>query len=824
MQLSTRSRHLRRSLLATAVAAACCGAAVSASANNDSATGVDIIKEQHVNNEVATDVRHITFIHTSDVHGDFHAHANSRDNQPSEGGIARVATVIKQIRNSSQNSFYVHTGDTIQGSAQALFTRGKAMIDVMNLLGVDAFVPGNWEHTYGLGRFREIFLGTTDNPSTPAVEPDVVPMANWGITAVNSYYNGAAGNSTGVFADPTTAPYTSNPATQAGNLVVTPYNGKPYRVVNIDGVKVGIFGCTTNRGPQIVGSTVTAGVTFSNCKGQVASANNAAIAWPAGHMNADPAAPTNGFRTKPEIPRYVSILRTAAGEQVAGEPTGVLGEGVDMVILLSEAGLAENIYNAENFNGIDIIFSSDMHEETNYPVEIATPNGGKTLVLENGEDGAQVGEIALKLKKTADSAHYVIESWKWKEHDVTATVVEDPEVEAKAQQINAPFEGATFDPSKFEANPFNGTKPTVPLDTVVGKTEIEISRHRYSFEHPSTTGHQPGVIEGTGHALITDAFRHYAMHTIVADDTSLRTFAEIDAPVAPATTPSKYTIGAIRGFRYVNSYPPGSDITYEDLYHFLSIGPQLAVSDFTAAQLNNSSENAADSCMNPNVTTWAGGWMFNYSGVTLDMNPYLGNVQAPANPISGGRLFNFKLGRTSINDPAAGSLLADGANGRVFRYASYFYDTDPQNVNNILINTNNTKPDSIRVLMRNTAENNRFELVKVNCAKTVTNPDNSTTTTYPRCDIDPKYAKVDAVDVVGAYIRDVLGGTITATNLPYPRINLTDGTNPSFLPDTRARLGFPTVEPVWGARVAGTPEFNATYGDVRYQPNQYDQD
>jgi 2',3'-cyclic-nucleotide 2'-phosphodiesterase (5'-nucleotidase family) len=805
------SNAFKKTILATVIAGMCAVPAAYADDDDDGSEyeqksqGIDAKKERkrhHQDNDDGSDVTHITFIHTSDLHGDFHDHANPRDGQPSEGGLARVATVIKKIRNKAENSLYVHTGDTIQGSAQALFTRGKAMVDVMNLLGVEAFAPGNWEFTYGVGRFREIFLGANGN----------APLADWGISAVNAYYNGDPGNTTGVFAD-SAAPY---PVSNAGKRLVAPYGGKPYRVVTIDGVKVGIFGCTTNRGPQVVGSNVTSGITFSNCKGTIAAA--AAAATNSGIIvldaNGNPVIGADGkpvrtFAVDPEIPKYVDVLRNQ--------------EGADVVILLSEAGLAENIYNAEHYDGIDVIFSSDMHEETNYPVEVTTPSGGTTLVLENGEDGAQVGELRFKLKKKAGETRYTVEKWKWKEHDVTDEIKEDAAVEAKIHEVTAPFEGATFDPSKFEANPFNGTKPSVPLDTVVGSTEIEISRHRYSFEHPTTTGHQPGVIEGTGHALITDAFRHFALNTPVADDATQRTYAQIDA----GTT--KFTIGAIRGFRYVNSYPPGSDITYEDLYHFLSIGPQVAVADVTAGQLNNQSESAADSCMNPDVTKWAGGWMFNFSGVTIDMNPYLSNVQVggtnPAtNLISQGRVFNIKLGRTSISDPAAGSALVDGANARTMRYASYFYDTDPQKVNNIDINVSNpttgapiTRPDSIRVLMRNT-ELNRFELVKVNCAQA------TTPVTYALCPIDAKYKKVDSVDVVAAYVKDVLGGVITAANLPYPRINLSDGTNPVFLPDTRPRLGFPTVEPVWGARAAGTPEFNATYGDVRYTPDQYDQD
>lgn len=731
------------------------------------------------------DEKEITFIHTSDLHGDFDSHSNARDNQPIEGGLARVYTKVSEIRKGAKNSFYVHTGDTIQGSAQALFTKGQAMVDVMNQFNIQAFAPGNWEFTYGLARFRELFLGGNGES----------PLANWGISAVNVYYNGLPGNSdpNAAFYDPM-APYAPE---WAGNRLVNP-NGKPYRVVTVGNVKLGIFGCTTNRGPQIVGQNVTEGVTYTNCKGEVQAANNKPILWQGtGHANQDPADPANGFKVRAEIPYFVDILRNV--------------EKVDMVILLSEGGLAENIYNAQTSDGIDVIFSSDMHEETNYPVVVTTPNGGRTIVIEEGEDGAQVGELKFELKNGK------IKSWKWKEHDITGAVRENAKIVELIEKVNAPFVGSTFDPSVFGPNPFNGTKPSQPLDTVIGTTQIEISRHRYSFEHPSTTGNMPGVIEGTAHALITDAFRYYGANTVVADDSSGRTYAQIDA-----ATPNKFTIGAIRGFRYVNSYPAGSDITYEDLYHFLTIGPQMAIAEITAGQLNNQSENAADSCMNADVTKWAGGWMFNFSGVTLDMNPYLGNVQVggtnpTTNLISQGRVFNFRLGRTSINDASTGSLLADGANARTMRYASYFYDADPLKVNAIDINVRTpagvqiTTPELIRVLMRNT-QLNRFELVKVNCP-------GATAGTYVRCPVDAKYVKIDAVDIVAAYIKDVLGGVITAGNLPFPRINLADSAgNTVFLPDTRPLLGFPTVEPVFGARLSPS-----IYDTVNYQPWQYDQ-
>lgn len=765
-------------------------------ASNDKIIGANNVnKKENIIN--ATDVRHITFIHTGDFHGDFHAHANVRDGQPSEGGLARVATVVKTIRNRAQNSFYIHTGDTIQGGAQTLFTKGQAMVDVVNLMGVDAFAPGNWEHTYGLGRFRELFLGTPDNPATSENEY-VAPIAPWGITAVNAYYNGEAGNTSGGFADPA-APYSANAATAVGELVVAPYNGKPYRVVNIDGVKVGIFGCTTNRGPQIVGGNVTEGVTFTNCNGKVASANNRAIQWPVGgHANQDPENP-GGFNTVPEIPKYVDILRNQ--------------KGVDMVIMLSEAGLAENMYNAEHYNGIDVIFSSDMHEETNYPVQITTPNGGKTLIIEEGEDGAQVGELAFKFKKKAGDTNYSIQSWKWKEHDITDAVAEDPIIAAKVEEVTAPFKGAAFDPNAF-TNPFNGTKPYAPLNQVIGYTDVELSRNNFSHQWDPANGIMPGVIEGAAHSLITDAFRVVTNALLPASE---KTGLDTSGNITPSTD-GKYLIAAIRGFRFVNSYPAGSAITYEDLYHFLSIGPQVAVTELTGGALNNQAESAADSCMNPDVTQWAGGWFFNFSGVTMKFDPYgvIGRVDT-INPVTGinykindvqGRVSQFALGRTSISDDATGYVLSNADNGKRYRYASYYYDVSPTVVNNIAPAPNSaTTPNSIRKIMR----------IKGTAPETLANL--RLVQSWPTLAADyAAYENVDAVEVVALYIKQFLGGNIEAAELPFPRIDMT-----AALPDTRPSLGFPTVEPVWGARAVGTAGYNSTYGQVNYRFNQYDQ-
>jgi sulfur-oxidizing protein SoxB len=71
------------------------------------------------------------------------------------GGFAHLATLIKKIRASRPGSLLLDGGDTWQGSATALWTKGQDMVDAGKLLGVDV-MTGHWEFTLGAERVKHV--------------------------------------------------------------------------------------------------------------------------------------------------------------------------------------------------------------------------------------------------------------------------------------------------------------------------------------------------------------------------------------------------------------------------------------------------------------------------------------------------------------------------------------------------------------------------------------------------------------------------------------------------------------------------------------------
>ncbi|MFO1301097.1 MAG: thiosulfohydrolase SoxB [Burkholderiaceae bacterium] len=71
------------------------------------------------------------------------------------GGFAHLATLVKRMKASRPGALLLDGGDTWQGSATALWSKGQDMVDACKLLGVDV-MTGHWEFTLGAKRVEEI--------------------------------------------------------------------------------------------------------------------------------------------------------------------------------------------------------------------------------------------------------------------------------------------------------------------------------------------------------------------------------------------------------------------------------------------------------------------------------------------------------------------------------------------------------------------------------------------------------------------------------------------------------------------------------------------
>jgi len=127
--------------------------AASALASDDSA-----YKEQAIKKSKSLQngkVQILTLLHTADIHSQLEIHdeffiENKKPVYKKRGGFAVLKTMINELRNQNlENTLVIDGGDCFQGSGIAALTEGKAIIPLMNNIGYDIMLPGNWEVVYG---------------------------------------------------------------------------------------------------------------------------------------------------------------------------------------------------------------------------------------------------------------------------------------------------------------------------------------------------------------------------------------------------------------------------------------------------------------------------------------------------------------------------------------------------------------------------------------------------------------------------------------------------------------------------------------------------
>jgi 5'-nucleotidase len=146
---------------------------------------------------VTEEQKHITILHTNDVHSHLEAFKASHPSFGNRGGVARRLAVINQIKQENSNTLIFDAGNFFQNKPFFNFYNNKIEIATMNKLNYNACTLGT--HDFGLG------LNALEKQINKA-DFDVL-IANY------SFKNKALSNKI-----------------------------KPYRIYIKDGIRIGVFG------------------------------------------------------------------------------------------------------------------------------------------------------------------------------------------------------------------------------------------------------------------------------------------------------------------------------------------------------------------------------------------------------------------------------------------------------------------------------------------------------------------------------------------------------------------------------------------------------
>jgi 5'-nucleotidase len=141
--------------------------------------------------------RHITILHTNDTHSQIEPFKPNHPRNPNQGGVARRATLIEQIRTENKNTLLLDAGDIFQGTPYFNYFGGELEFKLMSMLKYDVATIGN--HDF-------------DNSITGLYAQ--LPNAKFDFVSANYNFK---------------------------NTVLDTHV-KPYRIIIKEGIKIGIFG------------------------------------------------------------------------------------------------------------------------------------------------------------------------------------------------------------------------------------------------------------------------------------------------------------------------------------------------------------------------------------------------------------------------------------------------------------------------------------------------------------------------------------------------------------------------------------------------------
>jgi 5'-nucleotidase len=97
--------------------------------------------------------KHLTILHTNDVHSYVDPFPADHPKNPNKGGVARRAALIDRIRNENQNVLLLDAGDIFQGTPYFNYYGGALELKLMSLMQYDLATMGNHDFDNGIDGF-----------------------------------------------------------------------------------------------------------------------------------------------------------------------------------------------------------------------------------------------------------------------------------------------------------------------------------------------------------------------------------------------------------------------------------------------------------------------------------------------------------------------------------------------------------------------------------------------------------------------------------------------------------------------------------------------
>lgn len=147
--------------------------------------------------DAAKKTKHLTVLHTNDVHSYIDPFPPDHPKNPNKGGVARRAALIDSIRKENPNVLLLDAGDIFQGTPYFNYYGGALEFKLMSLMQYDLATMGNHDFDNGIDGFHAQLHNAT-----------------FGFVSANYDFHN----------------------TVLDGIV------KPYKIFKKDGIKVGIFG------------------------------------------------------------------------------------------------------------------------------------------------------------------------------------------------------------------------------------------------------------------------------------------------------------------------------------------------------------------------------------------------------------------------------------------------------------------------------------------------------------------------------------------------------------------------------------------------------